>query len=164
LLTLTLEDRLTQTGNQVATSSFEQQLERRIPGFSKLNADPEWIAWLNEVDPMLRAPRMSAAQRAYSEGDVEGVAHYVNLFQQSQGQRAEPKKKSSPELENQIQPSRSASTSQASPTPKGKVYTTTDIQKMFKRVTELGVAGRVDEARKLEAEIDAAYMQGRVAA
>jgi hypothetical protein len=35
---------------------------------------------------------------------------------------------------------------------------------MFKKVTELGVAGRVDEARKLEAEIDAAYTQGRVAA
>lgn len=158
-----LRERLDRTGSEVSMASFEQKLERRIPGFSQLNSSPEWIEWLNEVDPILRAPRGAAAQKAYSEGDIEGVAYYVDLFKKTQQPKPERKKKPSPELENQIQPPRSAS-SQATPQPKGKVYTNADIQRMFKRVTELGVAGRIDEARKLEAEIDAAYTQGRVAA
>lgn len=156
-----LQERLEQTGTEVTTASFEQRLERAIPGFSELNSSPEWIEWLNEVDPMLRAPRMVAAQKAYTQGDVDGVAHYVKLFREATEAAPEPKKESQ-ELENQIQPPRSASP-QATPQAKGNVYSTADIQQMFKRVTELGVAGRVDEARKLEAEIDAAYTQGRVA-
>jgi hypothetical protein len=35
---------------------------------------------------------------------------------------------------------------------------------MFRKATDLGVKGRVEEARKLEAEIDAAFMEGRVTA
>jgi hypothetical protein len=35
---------------------------------------------------------------------------------------------------------------------------------MFKKAVDLGAKGRVDEAAKLEAEIDAAYREGRVTA
>jgi hypothetical protein len=35
---------------------------------------------------------------------------------------------------------------------------------MFQKAAKLGSSGKLDEAKKLEAEIDAAYMQGRVTA
>ena len=65
------------------------------------------------------------------------------------------------ELERQIQPVRTASN--ATPTSqKGKTYSNADIQKMFQKAAQLSSVGKLEQANKLEAEIDAAYMQGRV--
>jgi hypothetical protein len=157
-----LREQLTSTGTQVSEASFEQRLYRMVPDFEVVNADPKWIAWLNEVDPLLRAPRSSVAQQAFNRGDAEGVAHYVALFKQS-NKPVEPTADKTEELERQIQPNRSA-TSTPPTSQKGKVYTNADIEKMFRKATDLGVKGRVDEAKKLEAEIDAAFMEGRVTA
>ena len=157
-----LREQLNSTGTQVSEASFEQRLYRMVPDFEVVNADPKWIAWLNEVDPLLRAPRASVAQQAFNRGDAEGVAHYVSLFKQSI-KPVEPAADKTEELERQIQPNRSA-TSAPPASQKGKIYTNADIEKMFRKATDLGVKGRLEEARKLEAEIDAAFMEGRVTA
>lgn len=158
----TLREQLTKTGTQVVEATFEQRLHRLVPDFDAVNTDPKWIEWLNEVDPLLRGPRKMVAQEAFNRGDAEAVADYVKLFRQATAP-VEPTPKVAEELERQIQPSRSASSAQT-PSPKGKVYSTGDIDKMFQKVAQLGNQGKVDEARKLEAEIDAAYMEGRVTA
>ena len=93
-----LREQLTETGTQVTTASFEQRLNRLVPDFETVNVDPSWIAWLNEQDPMLRAPRMVAAQDAYSKGDAEAVAYYVDLWRKSQA--PEPKKQDSDQSVN----------------------------------------------------------------
>ena len=157
-----LREQLNTTGTQVSEASFEQRLYRMVPNFEAINADPKWIAWLNEVDPLLRAPRSTVAQQAFNRGDAEGVAHYVTMFQQSIAP-VESKTDKTDELERQIQPNRGA-TSAPSASPKGKVYSNADIEKMFRRATDLGTKGQIDAAKKLEAEIDAAYMEGRVVA
>lgn len=157
-----LREQLTSTGTQVSEASFEQRLYRMVPDFEAVNADPKWIAWLNEVDPLLRAPRSSVAQQAFNRGDAEGVAHYVSLFKQN-SKPVEPTADKTEELERQIQPNRGATS--ATPTSqKGKVYADADIQKMFRKATDLNIRGQSDAAKKLEAEIDAAYMEGRVTA
>lgn len=158
-----LREMLEQTGSKVTQNSFEQELHRLVPDFAQVNTDPEWVKWLDEHDPLLRAPRRVVAEKSYSEGDAESVAHFVDLFKQSQ-QVAEPAKQAvDKELESQIQPSKSTS-SPNTPAPKGKTYTNDQIRAMFVKITHMTKAGKADEARKLEAEIDAAYMEGRVAA
>lgn len=157
-----LREQLATTGNQIVESTFEQRLHRMVPNFQEVNADPKWIEWLDEIDPILRGPRKIVAQDAFNRGDAEAVAHYVGMFLKANAPAEQPKAKTD-ELARQIQPSRSAATS-AQPTPKGKIYSNADIQRMFKRTADLGSAGRLDEARKLEAEIDAAYLEGRVTA
>ena len=157
-----LREQLNNTGTQVSEASFEQRLYRLVPDFETVNADPKWIAWLNEVDPLLRAPRATVAQQAFNRGDAEGVAHYVAMFKKSVAP-VEPTADKTDELERQIQPNRSA-TSTPPTSQKGKVYTNADIERMFRKATDLGVKGRVEEAKKLEAEIDAAFMEGRVTA
>jgi hypothetical protein len=152
------------TGTKTAEMTFDTRLHRLVPDFDAVNTDPAWIEWLNEVDPMLRGPRKLAAQNAFATGDAEGVAHYVKLFKESQAPAVvEPTTKAAEELERQIQPNRGASSAPV-PTQKGKVYTTADIEKMFRKASDLGAKGQVDAARKLEAEIDAAYMENRVTA
>jgi hypothetical protein len=159
-----LRKMLAQTGTQVSEATFEQRLHRLVPDFDEVNLDPKWVEWLNEVDPLLRAPRKSIAQQAFNNGDAEGVAHYVKLFKQSIEPAAEPSKaKAKTELERQIQPTRSAATAQSA-SPKGRIYTNADVQAMFNKAALLGAQGKLEEARKLEAEIDAAYMDGRVTA
>lgn len=159
-----LQQQLGQTGQQVAETSFDQRLHRLVPDFSALNDDPRWIAWLDEVDPMLRGPRRIAAQEALNRGDAEGVAHYVDLFRQSIAPAAQPAPAAdkAAELERQIQPRRAAGN--GAPAPQGKLYTAANISEMFGRAARLSASGQIDEARKLEAEIDAAYMEGRVTA
>ena len=157
-----LREQLTSTGTQVSEASFEQRLYRMVPDFEAVNADPKWIAWLNEVDPLLRAPRSTVAQQAFNRGDAEGVAHYVAMFKQSV-KPVEPTADKTEELERQLQPNRGAASTPPT-SQKGKVYTNADIEKMFRKATDLGIKGRSDEAKKLEAEIDAAFMEGRVTA
>jgi hypothetical protein len=157
-----LREQLTSTGTQVSEASFEQRLYRMVPDFETVNADPKWIAWLNEVDPLLRAPRSSVAQQAFNRGDAEGVAHYVAMFKQTIAP-VEQKADKTEELERQLQPNRGA-TSAPPTSQKGKVYTNADIEKMFRKAADLGTKGQTDAAKKLEAEIDAAFMEGRVTA
>jgi hypothetical protein len=154
-----LRKQLSATGSQVNEASFEQRLHRLVPNFQEVNADPKWIEWLDEVDPLLRAPRKVVAQEAFNRADAEGVKYYVDLFLKNIGSVA-PNSKAT-ELQRQIQPNRSASAT-AQPSPKGRNFTNADIEKMFQKAAELSGKGRIEEALKLEAEIDAAYMEGRV--
>ena len=156
-----LREQLNTTGSQVSEASFEQRLYRMVPDFQEVNADPRWINWLNEVDPLLRAPRKTVAQEAFNHGDAEAVAHYVGMFKSSITP-LEPVNDKAAELEKQIQPKRSAATAPVSP--QARIYTDAQIQKMFQKSVELGSRGQRDEAAKLEAEIDAAYREGRVKA
>lgn len=154
-----LRKQLTATGSQVNEASFEQRLHRLVPNFQEVNSDPKWIDWLDEVDPLLRAPRKVVAQEAFNRADAEGVKYYVDLFLNNTGSVA-PNSKAT-ELQRQIQPNRSASAT-AQPSPKGRNFTNADIEKMFQKAADLSGKGRIEEALKLEAEIDAAYMEGRV--
>ena len=154
-----LRKQLSVTGSQVNEASFEQRLHRLVPNFQEVNADPKWIDWLDEVDPLLRAPRKVVAQEAFNRADAEGVKYYVDLFLKNTGSVA-PNSKAA-ELERQIQPNRSAAAT-SQPSPKGRTFTNADIEKMFQKAADLSGRGRIEEAIKLEAEIDAAYMEGRV--
>jgi len=157
-----LREQLTATGTQVSEASFEQRLYRLVPDFQVVNTDSRWVDWLNEVDPLLRAPRKSVAQDAFNQGDAEAVAHYIGMFKASIAPAEQPSDKAA-ELEKQIQPKRSASSS-ANVAPQAKTYTDSQIQKMFQQSADYSAKGRIEEAAKLEAEIDAAYRDGRVRA
>jgi hypothetical protein len=156
-----LREQLNTTGSQVSEASFEQRLYRMVPDFQDVNADPRWVNWLNEVDPLLRAPRKSVAQDAFNRADAEAVAHYVGMFKSSITP-VEPVNDKASELEKQIQPKRS--TSNVPVSQQAKTYTDSQIQKMFQKSVELSSRGQREEAMKLEAEIDAAYRENRVRA
>ena len=159
-----LREQLTATGTQVSEASFEQRLHRLVPDFEAVNIDPKWIDWLNEVDPLLRGPRMSVAQEAFNRGDAEGIAHYVSLFKATQAPAApaEQTLSKAEEIARQIQPNRTSSNAQ--PAPQGRILRDADVQRMFIQAADLSSKGKLDEARKLEAEIDLAYKEGRVTA
>jgi len=152
----------------VRTTSFEAKLLQQVPDFYELDKDPAWIEWLNEWDPMLRAPRRNVAGAAYQAGDVEAVKHYVDLFRQQQGPApaapqptpaVKPERKQ--ELERQVQPTRANKRPQPGQKA-GKVYTANEAEQAFNNIRVLISKGKRDEAAALEQEISAAYAEGRV--
>lgn len=159
-----LRAQLAQQSTQVQTVSFETQLLEAIPGFRQLNQDPAWVEWLDEFDPMIRGPRRMVAQAAYHRGDVEAVKGYVDLFRQSRGTPpvAAPKADRQQELQRQVQPSRASGS--VPPTGAKKTYTLGEADALFNRIQHLTAQGRIDEAKRLDAEISAAYAEGRISA
>lgn len=158
-----LREMLERTGSQIGEMTFNQKLLQAVPDFESVNADPRWAAWLDEYDPIIRAPRRAVAQDAFNREDAAAVADYVKLFKsqlpQDTPKASKPSRKA--EVERQVQPDRASSNN----TPRSqtaRTYTTRQIESMFKKVAELGSKGRVDEAAKLEKEIDSAYREGRV--
>jgi hypothetical protein len=154
-----LEAMLKDTGNQVGTMTFEQRLNRALPDFETLNADPQWIGWLDEVDPLIRAPRRVVAQDAFDRGDVEAIANVVKLFREQKAPSKVDNRRA--ELERQVAPNRASSTSTPS-NQNGKVYTNAQVEAIYTKVRQLSIQGKFEEAQKLDAEISAAYVEGRV--
>lgn len=158
----TLKAQLERTGEQVGTVSFETKLAQAVPDFEAINANPEWVAWLNEVDPILRGPRRMVAQAAYARGDVEAVKAYVDLWKQLHAQPVtEPKADRQQELRRQVQPSR---TTASAPATSAKLYSMAQATEVFDKMQRLVAQGRIEEANRLDAEISAAYNEGRVIA
>lgn len=160
----TLEGKLADTGNQIGQVSFAQRLSRLVPDFEQVDRDERWVSWLNEYDPMLRAPRRTQAAAAFEAGDAEAVADYVKLWKSSIAEAPTPvEDKRQEELEKQVSPNRSATSAgagTAGTTP--KTYSERELQASWDKVRVLNTRGKVDEAAKLEAEITAAYLEGRV--
>lgn len=157
-----LKTQLAQQGSQVQSVSFETRLLQAVPDFREINDDPSWIAWLNEVDPLIRGPRRAVAQQAFSQGDVEAVKSYVDLWRKGQTPaQPAPAVSREQELKRQVQPSRATA---AAPTNAQKSYTLAEADAIFNKMQALVGQGRFEEAKRLDAEISTAYAEGRVTA
>ena len=156
-----LKTQLAQQGSQVQSVSFEARLLKAVPDFEQINADPAWIEWLNEVDPLIRGPRRAIAQQAFVAGDVEAVKSYVDLWRKSQAPaQPAPAVSRQQELQRQVQPSRASASAPSSGAK--KTYTLGEAEALFNRIQHLTAQGRIDEAKRLDAEISAAYAEGRI--
>ena len=159
-----LQDQLAKTGNQVGEMSFAQRLSQLVPDFADVDKDERWVSWLNEHDAMLNGPRRMLAQQAFDKGDAEAVARYVKLWKQTIAEpEADPRAGRQAELEKQVAPNRSANSVDTKKVGKDvKVYSEKEINRAWDRIRNLNTKGQYDEAAKLEAELTAAYIEGRV--
>lgn len=159
-----LKAQVSNTGSQIGQMTFAQKLTQLVPDFEQVDTDERWVAWLNEYDPMLRAPRRTQAKAAFDAGDAEAVAHYVKLWKASIADTQEPvKAKRQAELEKQVAPNRTANSARTQNVGKeAKIYSAREVEGVWNKIRVLNTRGQVDEAAKLEAEITAAYLEGRV--
>ena len=161
-----LKTMLTKTGGEVAAVTFEQRLSQAIPEFAKINSDPKWIAFLDEPDPYTMEPRRVFAEYAYNNGNVDKLKGIIDFFKTTTGQNATPavdeRQLRQAELERQITPTRANSQPSTAPTAQTRIYTEGEMVSLFSQVRGMNVAGKYDEAAKLEAELSDAYVQGRV--
>lgn len=159
-----LQEQLALTGNQVGEMSFSQKLTQLVPDFAQIDKDERWVSWLNEHDEMLNGPRRILAQEAFDKSDAESVAHYVKLWRQSLATpEVDPRAGRQAELEKQVAPNRSANSVDTKTVGKeAKIYSEREINGAWTKIRNLNTKGQFDEAAKLEADITAAYLEGRV--
>jgi hypothetical protein len=159
-----LQKQLKQTGSQVGEMSFAQKLTQLVPDFADVDKDERWVAWLNEYDPMVRGPRRDQAAAAFNAGDAEAVAHYVKLWKQTlEPVVPQERKTRQAELEKQVAPNRTANSASTKSVGKDvRVYSERQIADAWTKIRTLNTRKMYDEAAKLEAEITAAYLEGRV--
>ncbi len=157
-----LRKQVSSTGDQVGEMSFSQKLNVLVPGFDQLDNDEGWVSWLNGYDPMSRGPRRDQAQAAFDRGDADAVAHYVGLYRESTVPVEQGKNSRQAELEKQVTPNRSSSTSASKSLAGSKIYTSKQMDNAWAKTRTLNTQGKYEEAAKLEAELTSAYMEGRV--
>jgi len=160
-----LQAALNKTTGEVSTVSFESRLAKAVPDFEQLNADPKWIAWLDENDPYTGEPRRAFAEFVYNNGDVVKLKQVVDFYKKSATPEApapDVRQQRQAELERQITPTRTTSTAQTTTPASTRIYTEAQATKLFDDVRKMNIAGDYDKAAKLEAELSDAYMQGRV--
>ena len=161
-----LQDKIAGTDKQVGETQFSQRLINLIPDFAQIDNDERWVAWLNEHDPMLRAPRRVQAQAAFDKGDAEAIADYVKLWKATLAEAPDEPEKPvrQTELEKQVAPNRSANSVKTPTSPNGKIYSSKDMDNAWVKVRNLNTRGKYEDAAKLEAELTTAYMENRVRA
>ena len=87
----------------------------------------------------------------------------MSLFRESVEPIANGKSVRDTELEKQVAPNRSASsTATTSVGREAKIYSQGELTKSWNKIRTLSSEGKYDDAAKLEAELTRAYMEGRV--
>lgn len=160
-----LQAALSKTTGDISTVSFESRLAKVVPDFEQLNADPKWIAWLDENDPYTGEPRRAFAEFVYNQGDVVRLKQVVDFFKKNtttEAPASDVRQQRQAELERQLTPTRTTSTAQTTTPASTRIFTEAQATKLFDDVRRMNIAGEYDKAAKLEAELSDAYMQGRV--
>lgn len=149
-----------QEANASAYERFLAQVSQQMPDWQQINADPGWLGWLGEVDPMLGTTRQSILDQASQARDAARVVAIFNAFK-AQGNRA-PQQPAGPQAAaRQVVPHTSgASTAQQRGGNTARVFTESDIKALFaaKRKGEF----TSEEWAGISAQIDSAVAEGRV--
>lgn len=135
-------------------------LESQIPGFDAINADPKFLEWLDEMDPMTGLARKAYLTDAYNAMDVGRTAA---IFLSWPGAKAhQQQSRPNAGLAKQVAPNAARASAAPSASPNERVWSMRDIDAFYKDMARGSYRGRDTDAQRIEAEIDLAVSQGRV--
>jgi hypothetical protein len=123
-----------------------------------INNDPEFIKWLNNVDPLAGVPRMQLLITAYNHGAADRVG---NLFRAFLASRIPQRERTPTRLPHEGTGPRAAI--RTHDISRGKVWTAKEIHNFYDDCRRGRYDQREAERRQIEAEILRAAQQGRMA-
>lgn len=145
---------------ELARNTFLSRLTELVPDWEATNVNPDFLAWLAEVDPVSNVQRQKWLEDAYTKLDAGRTAKLFTMWKPTTPEAPKPAREP---LERQVTPS-----STKSPTPisasEDRVWTAEDIQQFFNDITRGVYKGRDADAKQIEAQIDRAISEGRVKA
>lgn len=167
---------------RVEATTTQQRVEAHLSADPELadkwqavNVDPQFIAWLGQVDPFAGAPRKVLFDDACGRGDGVRIARFFKAFitehtAVSQPSPTPPQTPASepvaerPSLEQLAAPGRAVGTgsSQSGAPAEKRLWTQPDIARFYRERTQGVFAGREAEANALEQDIFAATREGRI--
>lgn len=143
-----------------AEQGFWAELSSAVPNFRDINADPNFLAWLGEADPMTGITRQTYLDDAQRRLDARRVASIFHSWSAKTGggnQSIAPS-----QLEQQIAPGRSRGSGVPAATGSGTTYSPDGIRKFYDDVRTGKYKGREQERSRIERDIFAAQREGRI--
>lgn len=155
-----IEERFTGVTQQAAVSreeAFYAALAVSVPDWETVNADPAWLEWLAEVDPVYGTARQTSLSQAHSAFDAQRAVAIFKAFKASR-----PKPRPAESLATQVAPANSgAPTLPAAPAAK-RIWTGAEVSKFYNDQAQGKYRLRQAEADRMEAEIAQAGAEGRI--
>jgi len=140
--------------SHVVQDNFFKSLTEMVPDWEALNADANFLNWLDGVDDLTGETRQALLGKAENQRDPVRAAKFFNMYKKtSQSWAAQ----SNASMEQQIVPP----TNQAPSTPQAKkIWTRAEITIFYDRVRR-GTISDAD-ASAIEADIASASFEGRI--
>lgn len=138
----------------VVSDNFFKSLTELVPDWEALNANDNFLKWLDEVDELTGETRQSLLSKAESQRDPVRAAKFFNMFKKTSQSWAA---NSNTSLEQQIVPPVNQPSS--SP-PSKKIWTRGEISDFYDRVRRGSISDA--DAIAIEADITAATIEGRI--
>jgi hypothetical protein len=136
---------------------FLSSLGSKVPDWEALNVDSGFLAWLAEVDPVYGLPRQYGLNNAYEAFDADRTAA---IFSQYKSMVTPKTQQRTPSLSSQVAPTRSRSTPAQNLGTEKPNFSQAEISQFYDDWMKNKITN--DEAVKIEAEIHAAYAEGRI--
>ena len=145
--------------SMTAEEKFFDKLATAVPDWEAVNANPDWLGWLQESDPFTGAPRQALLNDARQKLDTGRVAAMFDAFKATQGVSAKPSAPN-PELRRQVSPPKSRAGSTAAPSGDKRIWTQEEIKIFYDKFAR----GQLDpaEAARTERDLNQAVAEGRV--
>ena len=147
-------EQLSGTATANVEVSFYDRLGMAVPDWRVINDDPEFHAWLGEVDDLTGMQRQDILSQAEEKRDADRVARFFSAFKKVQQDKSAA---SSTSLESQVAPE-ATRTPEA---PKGKKLWTRGEIAAFYAADRRGEYTE-EQAAAIDAEIQAAIREQRV--
>ena len=138
----------------VVSDSFFKSLTELVPDWEALNANDNFLKWLDEVDELTGETRQSLLSKAENQRDPIRAAKFFNLFKKTSQSWAA---NSNTSMEQQLVPP--ANQPSSSP-PAKKIWTRSEISDFYDRVRRGTISD--NDAIAIEADITAATIEGRI--
>lgn len=145
----------TQTVAATAEQGFFDKLAKLVPDWEKINADPAFLAWVADSDPVYGVPRQDALNMAQRRLDAARAAAVFTAFAgpRQTAPKADP-------LAQMVSPKGAAT---AVPVSTEKPFVTqAQVVKFYDDLRRGAYRGNEAEATRLESLINAALSEGRI--
>lgn len=144
-----------QVGQRLNTQSFYAALDAKNADWRVINDTPEFLTWLDGVDPLYGRSRQEILDEAQNALDANRVAAFFTAFKADVQSRAAPRTEA---LESQITPS-TIPGQPVTPDAGKKIWTPALITKFYDDVRRGKYT--TEEAGRIELDIQAAPREGR---
>lgn len=166
------------TAAEVAHERMCNGLDMAFPTWEAVNASPEWLAWLDQLDPYTGQKRGAMLTQAYGSGDVTRVTNFFTGFMKEHAAVAPTGQQPTPTPAGQPQPGTptvslaslaAPGTGVGGPVNAGapnesgqRVYTSAEVKAFYTDVQKGLYRGREADKLAIERELFTATKQGRV--
>lgn len=146
-----LQQEVAQTRNEI----YMERLDAMVPERETIARNPEFRAWLNEIEPAAGESRIDLLLKAEEQHNAMQVAYFFNAWKDL---KAVPEPSSDP-LESQVAP---ATQTGGDPVPQAPILRQSERMQFYRDYQAGHFRGREEEARRLDDMYTSAALEGRL--